>query len=167
MQKFYISNFIYKHQQMHKSSSWTKLWFKQFKFTNKMCKQIFKTCSCNSFLYFTVLPLEINCNLQHMSLSCSLILHTVLLYCTIPRHGYTQVQDAGRISLSPKLIHCRMNDASLSFLPLNWVFPTKKKYWLHEIDQYAFVHEMKNKINNYDFHQENWQSKTPSQLRLE
>lgn len=163
MQKFYISNFNYKHQQMHESSSWTKLWFKQFKFTNKMCKQIFKTCSCNSFLYFTVLPLKINCNLQHiyMSLSCSLILHTVLLYCTIPRHGYTQVQDAGRISLSPKLIHCRMNDASLSFLPLNWVFPTKKKIltsWNSSICLCSW---------NYDFHQENWQSKTPSQLRLE
>lgn len=53
-----------------------------------------------------------------------LIDHTCLLNCMIPRVGNTQVQEAGKISPSAKLNHCRICAFSRSLAPRSCALAT-------------------------------------------
>ena len=54
--------------------------------------------------------------------------YTCLLYCITPRHGNTQLQEEGRISLSANSIHCLTNAASCGVAPRSWSFDTGTKH---------------------------------------
>ena len=71
------------------------------------------------FISPTILEQFFQC-LQKRTLTC-------LLNWVTPKQGKTQVHAAGKISLSPKSIHCWTWAAALGSSPCSWLLPTEKR----------------------------------------